>query len=103
MGKQRSGRMQVLPLFVLQFKQSTGSLARQLSALGTRDAEAPGALAGRQRGGLRACEARRDAKMVATSTRHIWVGWLSPDLCSKDDDTVMRMSKNSWRATKSSK
>eukprot|EP00812_Abedinium_dasypus_P011757 NODE_52_length_2378_cov_1310.253121.p1 GENE.NODE_52_length_2378_cov_1310.253121~~NODE_52_length_2378_cov_1310.253121.p1 ORF type:complete len:429 (-),score=114.47 NODE_52_length_2378_cov_1310.253121:302-1588(-) len=55
-----------------------------------RDVEDPGVLAARQRGALRPCRARRDAGMTATSTRHLWVGWLAPELCSEDNDAVAK-------------
>jgi len=86
--KQRSGRVQALPLFLVQFRESEGALARQLRLVRSRDTEDPGVLAARQRGGLCACEARRDAGMVAAFTRHLWVGWLAPELCFADDDAV---------------
>merc|ERR1719329_2072561 len=86
--KQRDCRIQVLPLFVIQFQESNSELMRQLSDIKKQDIEDAGTLATRQRGGLKPCEARRDAGMSAECTRHLWVGWLAPELCSCDDDEV---------------
>lgn len=86
--KQREGRTQALPLFLLQFAESRGELADRLAALRARDVEEAGQLTARQRGGLRPCRARQDAGMEAASTRHLWVGWLAPELCQRDDDAV---------------
>jgi len=86
--KQRDCRVQALPLFVVQFRPSQDALAQRLSAIASHDTEQIGALAVRQRGGLQPCEARRDAGMSAPSTRHIWVGWLAPELCRQNDDMV---------------
>jgi hypothetical protein len=88
--KQREGRTQVLPLFLLQFKTSSSPFARKLSidlAL-ARDVEDPGTLAAQQRGGHCACRGRRDAGQEAHSTKHLWVGWLAPGLRLKDDDGI---------------
>lgn len=86
--KQREGRIQALPLFLVQFKPSQGALALRLRELKACDAEDPGNLAARQAGALRPCEARRDAGMDAERTRHIWVGWLAPELRGSNDDAV---------------
>merc|ERR1719433_570733 len=86
--KQRECHVQALPLFLVQFKASEGQLSRQLEAITSHDTGCAGTLATRQRGGLRPCEARRDAGMLAASTRHLWVGWLAPELCHQDDDAV---------------
>jgi len=88
--KQREGRMQALPTFLLQFASTSSVFFRQLTAelAVARDVVETGALAGQQRGGLFACEARRDAGMVASSTRHLWVGWLAPNLRFKDNDGI---------------
>lgn len=86
--KQRDRRVQALPLFLVQFKESCGDLSQRLSDLVTRDVEAKGHLATLQRGGFRACEARRDAGMEAEATRHLWVGWLAPELCQQNNDAV---------------
>jgi hypothetical protein len=89
--KQREGRVQVLPIFLVQFKATSSPFHQQLIkelAL-TRDVEDPGTLAAQQRGGLFACEARRDAGMVTESTRHLWLGWLAPGLRFKDDDGIV--------------
>jgi len=91
--KQRDCRIQALPLYVVQFAPSVQRLARWLQALPERGAQQPAGLAVRQRGGLEACEARRDAGMLAASTRHLWIGWLSPDLCHRDDDAVEEDAK----------
>merc|ERR1712232_72325 len=86
--KQRDRRVQALPLFVVQFQESYGQLCQQLGSILSRDTEANGTLAAQQRGGMRPCEARRDAGMIAQSTMHLWVGWLDPLLCQRSDDAV---------------
>jgi hypothetical protein len=88
--KQREGRMQVLPLFLVQFKSSCSSFSTRLRAdlALARDVEEPGTLAAQQRGGLCACRGRRDAGMGASRTKHLWVGWLAPGLRFKDDDGI---------------
>jgi len=86
--KQRDFRIQVLPLFVIQFQESDSGLTRQLSDIKKQDIEDAGTLAVRQRGGLQPCKARRDAGMSADCTQHLWVGWLAPELCGSDDDEV---------------
>lgn len=91
--KQRDCRLQALPLFLVQFQDSCGDLARSLSALEACDIEAVGHLAARQRGGFRPCEARRNAGMIAEATRHLWLGWLAPELCQQDDDSVAKDAK----------
>lgn len=88
--KQRESRVQVMPIFLVQFKASSSSFSRMLVnelAL-SQDVEEAGALAAQQRGGLYACEARRDAGMTATCTRHLWLGWLAPSLRFKNDDGI---------------
>merc|ERR1712176_1327198 len=86
--KQRDQRVQALPLFLVQFQESSGKLSRHLSDLAARDVEVIGHLAARRRGGFRPCEARRDVGMEAEATRHLWLGWLSPELCQHDNDTI---------------
>jgi len=86
--KQRDRRIQALPLFLVQFQESCGDLHQRLSELKVRDVEATGHLAARQRGGFRPCEARRDAGMEAEATRHLWLGWLAPELCQQDNDAI---------------
>jgi len=88
--KQRESRMQILPMFLLQFKSSSSSFYQKLTAelALTKDAEESSALVGKQKGGMFACEARRDAGMSAENTRHLWVGWLSPSLRFQDNDGV---------------
>jgi len=89
--KQREGRMQALPIFLLQFKAASAcsQLARELKThVLLRDSEEGGSLASQQRGGLCACPARRDAGMTAESTRHLWLGWLDPKLRFHNDDVV---------------
>lgn len=86
--KQRDSRVQALPLFLVQFEESSGDLSRRLSGLGVCDVELDGHLAERQRGGLRPCEARRDACMEAAATSHLWLGWLAPELCQQDNEAV---------------
>lgn len=87
--KQREGRMQVLPIFLLQFKESKGALASRLaSEVLLCDSVEQGTLATQQRGGERACEGRRGAGMSAKSTQHLWLGWLDPALRFRDDDGV---------------
>jgi len=89
--KQREGRMQVLPIFLLQFKATSASsqLALELKThVLLRDSEEGGSLASQQRGGLCACPARRDAGMTAESTQHLWLGWLDPTLRFHNDDAV---------------
>lgn len=88
--KQRDNRVQAVPLFLVQFQESCGVLSRSLSDLADRDVEAMGHLAARQRGGCRPCEARRDAGMAAEATRHLWLGWLAPELCQQDNDAVAK-------------
>jgi len=88
--KQRENRTQVLPIFLVQFQASSSAfyqrLTKELALM--RDVEEPGTLALQQRGGLCACEARRDAGMVAEITQHLWLGWLSPSLRFKDNDGI---------------
>jgi len=86
--KQRNCRIQALPLYLVQFRPSSEALAMRLLSLPEKGSAEPVALAVRQRGGMQACEARRDAGMVAGSTRHLWLGWLSPDLCRRNDEVV---------------
>jgi len=86
--KQRENRIQALPLFVVQFQDSQESLAGQLSSIKTCASEDVGNLSSYQRGGLRPCEARRDVGMTVPCTRHLWVGWLMPELCFQNDDVV---------------
>jgi len=88
--KQREGRTQVMPIFLVQFQRTTSDFCRRLTselAL-AKDAEEMGTLAGQQRGGLSACLGRRDAGLAAKSTCHLWLGWLSPSLRFKDDDGI---------------
>jgi len=85
--KQRDALIQALPIFLVQFQPTRSAFQDRLLALPERGVEGL-ALAVRQRGGLQACEARRDAGMDADFTRHLWIGWLSPDLCQKSDDAV---------------
>eukprot|EP00746_Dinoflagellata_sp_MGD_P167123 gnl/MRDRNA2_/MRDRNA2_97498_c0_seq1.p1 gnl/MRDRNA2_/MRDRNA2_97498_c0~~gnl/MRDRNA2_/MRDRNA2_97498_c0_seq1.p1 ORF type:complete len:1053 (-),score=223.29 gnl/MRDRNA2_/MRDRNA2_97498_c0_seq1:239-3397(-) len=86
--KQREGRVQALPLFVVRFKRSSGPLSQRLKSLEEQDCDNSTALAGWQRGGLQPEPARRNAGMVAKFTRHLWLGWLAPQLCMRNDDAV---------------
>jgi len=59
--KQREGRVQIMPMFLVQFQQSCSPFHRRLTndlAL-IRDSEEMGTLSAQQRGGLYACEARK--------------------------------------------
>lgn len=87
--KQRNGYVQALPVYLVQFEASTGQVATWLSWVQTYvGAEEDGTLQHRQRGGKSACEARKDANMTASSTRHLWLGWLAPELAHRSDDDI---------------
>eukprot|EP00929_Paragymnodinium_shiwhaense_P071328 TRINITY_DN3627_c0_g1_i1.p1 TRINITY_DN3627_c0_g1~~TRINITY_DN3627_c0_g1_i1.p1 ORF type:complete len:984 (-),score=144.64 TRINITY_DN3627_c0_g1_i1:280-3231(-) len=86
--KQRESRVQAVPLYVVQFAESDSQLSQKLVSIQAQDTDETTALATQQRGGLRACEARRDAGMSANTTRHLWIGWLDPSLCQQDNDAI---------------
>lgn len=86
--KQREGRMQALPLFLVQFRASDGSLNDKLYSAALKESNAPNFLAERMRGGTRACEARRGAGMLTESTQYLFLGWLAPDLVGKEDEVI---------------
>jgi len=86
--KQREGLYQALPVYVVQIQPSSGRLAEWFGELSHHELEEEGTLKFRQRGGQSACEARREAGMVAQSTQHLWVGWLAPELSRASDDAI---------------
>lgn len=86
--KQRGGRIQAMPMYLVQFAEDGGELGPLLRGLSARDVEERSQLTSRQRGGLRACTARLDAGMAAALTSHLWLGWLAPELCEQDNDAV---------------
>jgi len=87
--KQRNGYVQALPVYLLQFKPSSGDLAWWLQEVQAPIvAEEEGTLQYQQRGGQNACEARKDAGMSAKATRHLWLGWLAPELARASDDVI---------------
>jgi len=89
--KQREGRMQVLPMYLIQFQASAprSNLLAELKLNAVlKDSEEDGTLASQQRGGLIASPARRNAGMDAASTKHLWLGWLDPSLRFQNDDGV---------------
>lgn len=77
--KQRGARIQALPLFLVQFKESAGEFVERLGAIQSHDTEATSLLAARQRGGLVGCVARRTPIRSCPFTR--WTTSLS-DLAS---------------------
>jgi len=87
--KQRGGLYQALPVYLVQFAANWGELTQWLQSVQPPPrAEEAGTLQQRQRGGQSACEARRDAGMAAETTRHLWLGWLAPELASASDDII---------------
>jgi len=85
---QKDGDVQVLPLFLLQFKQSSSDLQKRLQDLPPSTLGTMNSLASKQRGGTSACTARKDAGMVAETTQYLWLGWLDPSLAELNDDDV---------------
>jgi len=85
---QKDGDVQVLPLFLLQFKQSSSYLQKRLQDLPPSTLGTMNSLASKQRGGTSACTARKDAGMVAETTQYLWLGWLDPSLAELNDDDV---------------
>ena len=88
--KQRAGRIQCVPRYLIQFRESSSPLLRTLQALGGEAESAEGHLrrvGASQRGGVRPCKGRMDSMMMAERTRHLWVGWLEPTL-GRDDELV---------------
>jgi len=87
--KQLEGRCQVLPLFVIKFKQSNSTLCRILSDLSHRDKDEGGSgLELSMKGGYKPEKARKDAGMTLDSTRHLWIGWLNPKLRFTNNDDI---------------
>ena len=88
--KQRAGRIQCVPRYLVQFRKTSSPLLRTLQALGGEAESAEGHLrrvGASQRGGVRPCKGRMDSVMMAERTRHLWVGWLEPTL-GRDDELV---------------
>ena len=88
--KQRAGRIQCVPRYLVQFRKTSSPLLRTLQALGGEAESAEGHLrrvGASQRGGVRPCKGRMDSMMMAERTQHLWVGWLEPTL-GRDDELV---------------
>lgn len=87
--KQYDGMVQALPVYLVQFQPTYGSLIDWLSNLSFQcDTLENGTLQHRQRGGQTACTARPDAGMTAESTSFLWLGWLAPELAKQSDDAI---------------
>eukprot|EP01064_Diplonema_japonicum_P020627 TRINITY_DN30228_c0_g1_i1.p1 TRINITY_DN30228_c0_g1~~TRINITY_DN30228_c0_g1_i1.p1 ORF type:complete len:1021 (+),score=268.66 TRINITY_DN30228_c0_g1_i1:88-3150(+) len=77
-----------MPHYLLQFGYSESKLTQDLKAFSREVEESLVSLAKlgeSQRGGSTACKGRTDAAIMATSTKHLWVGWLAPEFEQSDD------------------
>lgn len=86
--KQHDGFVQALPLYVIQFRSSTGSLAWQLAAIQLHEDEDDGGLKEYQRGARHACPARAHSRIKGETAQYLWLGWLDPELCYAPDSAI---------------
>eukprot|EP01062_Namystynia_karyoxenos_P031562 TRINITY_DN2340_c0_g3_i1.p1 TRINITY_DN2340_c0_g3~~TRINITY_DN2340_c0_g3_i1.p1 ORF type:complete len:511 (+),score=144.63 TRINITY_DN2340_c0_g3_i1:730-2262(+) len=88
--KQREGHVQARPLYLVQFGEGASEIGQRLRTLGfyERDGNVSEELAAGQPGGKRPCRGRQGCRIVSDRTRHLWVGWLDPRLCTASDDEI---------------